>query len=110
MRNGESLRPAAPNHFMERFAASGEINFKFRPADAESDTIFRMEFYDYIDRFDRLMSGQRWSEITPTTRVSYVDLVPELVNETVTDTSITGLVLQKPYATYQRGLGNGTIV
>lgn len=87
--NGESLRPTAPNHFMERFVASGEINFGFQPADTQTDTVFRMEFYDYIDRFDRLMSGQRWSGITPTTRVSYVDLVPELVNETVTNTSIT---------------------
>lgn len=108
--NGETIRPTAPNHFTERFASSGEINFGFRPADQKTDTIFRMEFYDYIDRFDRLMSGQRWSQITPTTRVSYVDLVPELVNETVTNANTTGLVLQKPYAAYQRGLGNGTIV
>ena len=50
-----SREPTAPNHFVERFASSGEINFSFRVANKDRDSIFRLEFYDYIDRFDRLM-------------------------------------------------------
>jgi hypothetical protein len=107
--NSETLRPTAPNRFVERFVASGEINFSFRPADLVNDTIFRMEFYDYIDRFDLRMSGKDWKDIAPTTRVSYVDLVPEFTGETVTDASNTGIILQKPYAKYLQGTGNGFI-
>jgi hypothetical protein len=47
---------AAPNHFEETFATSNEINFSFRPANVLRDNLFRFEYYDYIDRFDRINS------------------------------------------------------
>lgn len=93
-------QPTAPNNFIERFTTSGEINFGFKPANKNTDSLFRLEFYDYIDRFDRLMKGESFDSITPPTRISYVDLVPELGNDAVTNANTTGLVYQKPYATY----------
>lgn len=47
---------AAPNHFEETFIASNEINFSFRPANSPSDNLFRFEYYDYVDRFDKISS------------------------------------------------------
>lgn len=103
------IRPTAPNHFYERFASSGEINFGFRPADAEKDTIHRLEFYDYIDRYDRLMDGQELPRISPSTRAAYVDLVPDLENDTVVSAETTGLVMMEPYAVYGDGRGEAYV-
>ena len=47
---------AAPNYFEETFTTSNEINFSFRPANISQDSLFRLEYYDYIDRFDRIKS------------------------------------------------------
>lgn len=47
---------SAPNHFEETFVTSNEIDFSFRPADPSSDNLFRFEYYDYVDRFDKIDS------------------------------------------------------
>jgi len=54
--NGSSKILSAPNHFEETFITSGEINFSFQPANYLSDNFFRFEYYDYIDRFDKINS------------------------------------------------------
>jgi hypothetical protein len=47
---------AAPNHFEETFTVSNEINFSFEPAHPASDNFFRFQYFDYIDRFDKIDS------------------------------------------------------
>jgi len=54
--NGSSRILSAPNHFEETFITSGEIDFSFRPANPLSDNLFRFEYYDYVDRFDKINS------------------------------------------------------
>ncbi len=79
--------PTAPNNFSEKFASSGEITFGFQPGNSKTDTIFGLDFYDYIDRYNRQMAGEVLPLIQPGTLVGRVDLVPDLPNETVQDTS-----------------------
>lgn len=54
--NETSRTLAAPNHFEETFIASNEIDFSFRPANFLLDNLFRFEYYDYVDRFDKINS------------------------------------------------------
>lgn len=83
---------AAPNHFGETFVTSNEINFSFRPANFLLDNLFRFEYYDYINRFDRITSGENPLAITPTALVHKIDLIPDLSEETVSDTTQVGFV------------------
>lgn len=83
---------AAPNHFEEVFTASNEIDFSFRPANPLSDNLFRFEYYDYIDRFDKIDSGEQQNAINPRTSIHKIDLIPDLSNETVSDTTQAGFV------------------
>lgn len=101
--------PTAPNNFHERFAGTNEINLGFSPARKDEDNIFRLEFFEYIDRFDRMMAGEEPSQINLRTVHSYVDLFPDLDNETLLDASKTGLVLRKQKAFYTTGRGNATM-
>lgn len=64
--------PSAPNSFEEDFVSSGQINFGFAPAKS-SDRKFRLEFYDYVDRFDRIAR----KEDVPSTLKRAVDLFVE---------------------------------
>ncbi len=54
--DGTSRILSAPNHFEETFVTSNEIDFSFRPANPAKDNLFRFEYYDYIDRFDKINS------------------------------------------------------
>ena len=54
--DGTSRILSAPNHFEETFVTSNEIDFSFRPANQAKDNLFRFEYYDYIDRFDKINS------------------------------------------------------
>lgn len=47
---------SAPNHFEEAFSSSREINFSFMPSNSTTDNLMRFEYYDYIDRFDKIKS------------------------------------------------------
>ena len=95
--------PTAPNAFEERFSVSGEINFRFSPARKETDDLFQLKFFDYIDRFDRLAAGETLSNISPGTTVSVVDLVPELSNEILLDASKPSILVQKQITFFQGG-------
>jgi len=45
----------SPNYFEENFEPSSNIiTFSFNPANYKNDNKFRFEFYDYINRFDRI--------------------------------------------------------
>lgn len=90
--DGTSKILAAPNHFEETFTTSNEIDFSFQPANPLSDNLFRFEYYDYVDRFDRIRSGENPLAISPNTATHKVDLIPELPNETVFDSATTGFV------------------
>lgn len=83
---------SAPNHFEETFTTSNEINFSFRPASPLKDNIFRFEYYDYIDRFDRIDAGEAQKLVNPKTPLHIVDLIPDLSSETLMDSASTGLV------------------
>lgn len=90
--NGSSRILSAPNHFEETFITSGEIDFSFRPASPFRDNLFRFEYYDYVDRFDKINSGESPLSIDPKTMIHKVDLIPEISSETVLDTAHTGFV------------------
>jgi len=44
---------AAPNFFKESFSSKNTVEFSFAPADILKNNRFRLEHYDYIDRFDK---------------------------------------------------------
>jgi hypothetical protein len=90
--NGSPRVLPAPNYFTETFTTSNEINFSFQGANPLTDNLFRLEYYDYIDRFDKINSGETPSSIQPKTTLHKVDLIPDLPNETVFDTTHTGFV------------------
>jgi len=90
--DGASKILAAPNHFEETFTTSNEIDFSFQPANPLSDNLFRFEYFDYVDRFDRIRSGENPLSISPNTATHKVDLIPELPSETVFDSATTGFV------------------
>lgn len=91
--NSETSRIlAAPNHFEETFIASNEIDFSFQGANSLHDNFFRFEYYDYIDRFDKITSGENPLSVSPKTATHKVDLIPELQSETVFDTTHVGFV------------------
>lgn len=94
---------AAPNHFEETFTTSNEINFSFEPSNSLSDNLMRFEYYDYIDRFDKIHSGENSLSITPETLIHKVDLIPDLSTETTTDTSQTWFVGRKNIISFGRG-------
>lgn len=100
---------AAPNYFEETFTASNEIDFSFRAANPLSDNLFRLEYSDYIDRFDRILSGENPLSIHPNTAAHKVDLIPELPNETVFDTTHTGFVGRKNTVSFGRGSGEAVV-
>jgi hypothetical protein len=100
---------AAPNHFEETFATSNEINFSFRPANVLRDNLFRFEYYDYIDRFDRINSWENPFSIYPKTSIHKVDLIPDLSSETVFDTVHTGFVWRYNILSFGRGSGEATV-
>lgn len=94
---------AAPNHFEETFIASNEIDFSFRPANILLDNLFRFEYYDYVDRFDKIHSGENPSSVYPKTPIHKVDLIPDLSSETVSDTTHTGFIGRKNILSFGRG-------
>ncbi|MBP9812037.1 hypothetical protein KBC86_01535, partial [Candidatus Gracilibacteria bacterium] len=107
--NETSRLLAAPNHFEETFVTSGEVDFSFRPANFSLDNLFRFEYYDYIDRFDRINSGETPRDIRPETPIHQVDLIPELLSETVVDTTQTGFVGRQNIVSFGRGSGKATV-
>lgn len=96
--------PTAPNFFKEDFASPKQINFSFSPAKPE-DRKFRLEFYDYVDRFDRIKVGSSG----PTTPKRAVDLFADLAPETVVDASGTGVVTHKNVAYFDVATGEGDV-
>lgn len=96
--------PTAPNYFQEDFVSSNQINFSFAPAKS-TDRKFRLEFYDYVDRFDKIALG----ESAPSTPKRAVDLLADLRNETVVDASGTGLVTHKNAAWFDSATGEGEV-
>lgn len=96
--------PSAPNSFEENFVSSGQINFGFAPA-KPSDQKFRLEFYDYVDRFDRIA---RKEDAPPTPKRS-VDLFVENSEGTIIDAKNPGTVVRKNLAWFERMGGEGEV-
>lgn len=96
--------PSAPNYFKEDFVSSNQINFSFDPAKT-TDRKFRLEFYDYVDRFDRIARG----ESAPVTPKRAVDLFADMRDDTVVDASATGMVVRKNVAYFDSASGEGEI-
>gem|GEM_PF-2524572 len=51
--------PFAPNYFEETMPTANNINFQFASANRDKEKSFRLEFYDYIERFDAT-NNTRW--------------------------------------------------
>ncbi len=99
-----SKDPSAPNYFKEGFVSSNQINFSFSPAKA-TDRKFRLEFYDYVDRFDRIVRG----EDGPTTPKRAVDLLTDMRDDTVVDASGTGVIVRKNAVWFDSASGEGEV-
>lgn len=88
---------AAPNFFKESFSSKNSVEFSFSPADIEKNNRFRLEHYDYIDRFDKTNNSylaNMW--VTPFARLNYTDLIPDISNVSdVISESSTGYILRK---------------
>ncbi len=66
----------APNYFKPKFGSLDSIEFSFNPGDIERNNRFRLEYYDYIDRFDKTNNKPISNEsIFPKAKLNYVDLV-----------------------------------
>lgn len=100
----KSEEPSAPNYFKEGFVSSNEINFSFAPA-KNTDRKFRLEFYDYVDRFDRIIRGERG----PTTPKRAVDMLADMRDDTVTDASGTGVIVRKNAVWFDSATGEGDV-
>lgn len=107
--NGVSKILSAPNHFEETFIASNEIDFSFRPANPLKDNFFRLEYYDYVDRFDKVHSEEDPLSLSPKTPIHKVDLIPELLSETVSDTTHTGFIGRNTVLSFGRGSGEASV-
>lgn len=96
----------APNYFHESFSNSNEIDFSFQPADPTNDSQFRLEYYDYIDRFDNVAAADRGKTsesgypVKPPSTLHVVDLIPDLSLETVDTSTLsqTGVIGRKNIA------------
>lgn len=100
----ESEDPSAPNYFKEGFVSSNEINFSFSPAKS-TDRKFRLEFYDYVDRFDRIVRGEEG----PPTPKRAVDMMSDMRDDTVTDASGTGVIVRKNAVWFDSATGEGEV-
>jgi len=69
----------APNFFDEVVATSNAINFKFSAANPEKQNSFRLEYYDYIDRFDKTNNLKDNNiGLSPYSRLNFVDMVANM--------------------------------
>lgn len=73
------------------------------------DKKFRMEYFEYIDRFDRRDDGQEEKTMTPFARKEVVDMVTDLSKETTKSTSYSGVTLHDTIAVFGAGSGEGTL-
>jgi hypothetical protein len=108
--HGRSIGYRAPDYFLEDFAASGQINASFLAADPRAESRYRLEMYPYIDRFDRIASGEVERGIEPASIKESVDLVPDLSDRLVDeDMEIPGGSAQHAYATVLSAVGDFTV-
>ena len=107
---GDRSTPSAPNYFNETVVSPDEIQFSFASANKDQDRKFRLEFYDYIERFDRLKDGANIETISPKTPLQTIDLFAD-DDRLVTDATKPGALISKTEAVYERGVGDasGTI-
>lgn len=68
----------APNFFKEDISIPWAINFSFQWANKNSEDMYRLEYYDYIERFD-LTNNQKDlnTKINPFSRLNFVDMFVE---------------------------------
>ncbi|MDD2566021.1 MAG: VCBS repeat-containing protein [Candidatus Gracilibacteria bacterium] len=98
--------PLAPNFFEEVIASSNSINFKFSPANPDKQNSFRLEYYDYIDRFDRTNNKKTNNiSVNPYSQLNFVDMVTTMSDEYIIDTP-KGLIQKNNFATLDSGLGD----
>ncbi len=76
--------PFAPNFFTEISSKSNTVNFWFSPANYLKNKSFRLEYHDYLDRFDRtnnLKINNKGME--PISRLNFVDMVTNMEEENI---------------------------
>jgi len=94
---------SAVNYFIESFDSPNEINLSFRPANMNKDKKFRMEFFEYIDRFDRRDAGESEDSFEPFARKQVLDMTSDLSQETTISTPADGAVLHSTIAMFGPG-------
>ncbi len=60
--------------------------------------MFSLEFYEYIDRFDRIARGENIRTLETITRQFSVDLFADTGNDRIINSSIPGLVTRSQVA------------
>lgn len=99
---GNYTAPTAPNYFNESVVGPDEIQFSFSPANKDENTKFRLEFYDYIERFDLLKNGANPDTLPTKAPLQTVDLFADDSRLTL-DSSKPGAIIAKTEAVYTRG-------
>lgn len=96
--SSDNIMPFAPNYFEETIPSAGSINFKFASANRNQEKSFRLEYYDYIERFD-FTNNVRWYNkwVNPYARMNLVDLVTTNVNSISEEKD--GLTIRNSFAT-----------
>ncbi len=102
----DPVAAGAPENFSEDFATTGRINASFDAADIREEQRYRLEMYDYVDRFDRVKSGETPRSITPATARQYVDLVTRDDSALVTDSTRTGAIIGRAPARVRSSVGD----
>jgi hypothetical protein len=89
----------APNFFQELIASSNNINFNFKPAYPDTQSSFRLEYYDYINRFDQTNNQKIFNKgIFPYARMNLIDMVTTMNNDYILSTK-PGLIIKDNFAT-----------
>ncbi|EKE29579.1 MAG: hypothetical protein ACD_2C00141G0001 [uncultured bacterium (gcode 4)] len=97
--NNTASVPLAPNFFQELTTSSNNINFNFIPSNRDKDNSFRLEYYDYINRFDTTDNQKQFNKsIFPYARLNLVDLVTNMRDENILTTK-PWLIVKSNFAT-----------
>lgn len=101
-----TVMPFAPNYFEETLPTANSINFKFASANRDAEKSFRLEFYDYIERFDAT-NNVRWANkwLSPFARLNLVDMVTSSAEDNIIETR-DGLTIKNNFATIDAGIGS----
>lgn len=107
--NSDSKLPFALNYFKEIISESNRINFRFSSPNWKKQNSFRLEYYDYIDRFDKTNNKVIKNEpINPSTHINYVDMITNSEDHLIIETK-DRIIIKDNFAYLDSWVGDSSI-